>query len=189
VSIQPVTDKRLDDLGHLFMTDDVASRCWCMWFIIPVKDFHEAGGEGNRARFVDLATKSDHPMGLIAYQDGEPVGWVAVGQWSRYVRALKTPTYRGGETKEGSSTWLSPCFFVRDEARGSGLTQAMLAAAVQFADENGAKAIEGFPYSGKKRRSGGDIQVSFQSVFEACGFKVVRTPSSSRVVMRRELNR
>ena len=67
------------------------------------------------------------------------------------------------------------------------MTQIMLEAAVKFAEENGASAIEGFPFQGEKRRSSGDIQVGFQSVFEACGFKIVRTPSTSRVVMRREL--
>ncbi len=187
-SIQPVTRKRLGDLGRLFATDATAARCWCMWFIVPVKDFHSAGPEGNRARFSKLAAEDEHPLGLIAYQSDEPVGWVAVGPRSRYVRALKTPTYRGGEAREDSSTWLVPCFFVRREARGSGVTAALLKAAVQIARASGAAAIEGFPFSSAKRRSGGDVQVGFRSVFEACGFRVIRTPSASRVVMRRELN-
>jgi hypothetical protein len=135
----------------------------------------------------ELAANSDHPIGLIAFGDDEPVGWVAVGPRSWYARALKTPTYRGGNSADDSSSWLVPCFSVRDKARGSSLTQTMLESAVQLADENGAQAIEGFPFSGEKRRSRGDIQVGFQSVFEACGFEVVRVPSSNRAVVRREL--
>jgi hypothetical protein len=63
----------------------------------------------------------------------------------------------------------------------------MLEAAVQLAQEQGATAIEGFPFSGSGRRASGDVQVGTESVFSACGFSVIRTPSSSRVVMRREL--
>lgn len=187
--IEPVTSERLADLANLFATDEVANRCWCMWFIIPVKDFHKAGAKGNQAHFRELAARSGRPMGLIAYQDGEPVGWVATGPRSRYVRALKTPTFRGGDTDEDSSTWLVPCFFVRETARGIKLTETMLQAALQYAEENGATAMEGFPFSGDGRRRSGDIQVGFQSVFEACGFEVVRAPSTNRVVMRRELHR
>ena len=158
-----------------------------MWFIIPVKEFHAAGSEGNRAEFRELTMTSDNPMGLIAYQDGGPVGWAAVGPKSRYVRALSTPTYRGGVSTDDSSIWLIPCFFVRKAARGTGIPRALLKAAVQSARENGAAAIDGFPFSGDKRRSSGDIQVGFESVFLSCGFELLRTPSASRVVMRREL--
>jgi GNAT superfamily N-acetyltransferase len=159
-----------------------------MWFIIPVKDYHTAGGEGNRASFKALAEDSGLPMGLLAYENaGEPVGWCAVGPRSRYVRALKTPTYRGGEPEDNSVTWLVPCLFTRKDMRGSGITRALLQAAVEFARQNGATALEGFPFSGSARRSSGDVQVGFESLFSSCGFHVVRTPSPSRVVMRREL--
>ena len=178
LSIVPITVDRLNDLGRQFETDEVANRCWCMWFIIAVKDFHKAGAQGNRAKFAEIAANSDHPMGLIAFENDEPMGWVAVGPRSRYTRALKTPTCRGGDLADDSSSWLVPCFFVHDKARGSSLTRTLLEAAVQLANESGAEAIEGFPFSGEKRRSRGDIQVGFQSVFEACGFEVVRAPAS-----------
>lgn len=184
LTIQPLTNDRIDDLGWLFSTDNIAEDCWCMWFIIPVKDFHAAGRAGNRVSFSDLATKSDLPLGLLAYQDGEPVGWVAVGPRERYVRAVKTPTYRGGDAAE-SGVWMTPCFFIREDKRGAGVGRALLEGAVQLARENGAVAVEGFPNAGKKSSS--DPQVGFAVVFSACGFQVVRTPSASRVVMRLDL--
>jgi GNAT superfamily N-acetyltransferase len=189
LTIQAVTSELIPDLGKLFSTDPAADRCWCMWFIIPVKEYHAAGGEGNRASFCELAAGSDLPLGLLAYQDGEPVGWCAVGPRSRYVRALKTPTYRGGEAREDSDVWLVPCFFVRKDARRRGVTRALLEAAVRLADENGAAAIEGFPLSGTQGRSSRDNQVGSEALFSACGFEGIRTPSTSRVVMRRTLKR
>ncbi|MCA9970136.1 MAG: GNAT family N-acetyltransferase [Anaerolineales bacterium] len=187
LTVQPVTERLLDDLAQLFGTNEVTERCWCMWFIIPVKQFHAQGSAGNCAQFGALAAADAQPMGLLAYQDGEPVGWCAAGPRSRYVRALKTPTYRGGPPEDDDAVWLVPCFFVRPEARGAGVAQALLEAAVALAAAAGATAVEGFPFSGAKRRSGGDVQVGFEPLFAACGFEAVRAPSASRVVMRREL--
>ena len=67
--------------------------------------------------------------------------------------------------------------------RHTGVTKALLSAAVDLAWENGATAIEGFPYRGEKRQSR-DTQVGFASTFTALGFEVIREPSSSRVIMR-----
>jgi GNAT superfamily N-acetyltransferase len=184
--IEKVTSNLLDDMAKLFSTDRSTNDCWCMWFIIPVKEFHEAGSAGNRAKFCQLVASSDLPVGLLAYQDGEPVGWCAVGPRERYARAIKTSTYRGGEAEDGD-IWLVPCFFVRKDARGQAVSQRLLEAAVDLAKENGASAIEGFPFSGSQRRSGGDAEVGFEQMFSACGFRVIRTPSPSRVVMRRQL--
>ena len=185
--IEKVTSDLLDDVAKLFGTDQITNDCWCMWFIIPVKEFHEAGSAGNRAKFCQLVASSDLPVGLLAYQDSDPVGWCAVGPRMRYVRAVKTPTYRGGEDGDGD-IWLVPCFFVRKDARGHEISRRLLEAAVELAKENGATAIDGFPFSGSKRRSGGAVEVGFEPVFSACGFKIIRTPSSSRVVMRRQLH-
>ena len=186
--IEQVTSALVDDLAKLFGSEKIANDCWCMWFIIPVKDFHAAGSDGNRASFCNLLAKSEHTPGLLAYQDAEPVGWCAVGPRSRYARALKTPTYRGGEAESDADIWLVPCLFVRKDVRRRGVSQALLEAAVDLAKQNGATAVEGFPFSGSKKRSG-DIQVGSEPLFAACGFDVIRTPSPGRVVMRRELKK
>jgi GNAT superfamily N-acetyltransferase len=187
LTVRAVTSDLIDDLGQLLSTNKVADDCWCMWFIIPVKAFHAAGREGNRAAFCELLTSSDEPLGLLAYQRGEPVGWCAVGPRSRYIRALNTPTYRQGAVQHDSKIWLVPCFFIRKDVRHTGVSRALLEAAVNVAKEHGATAIEGFPFSSAKRRSSGELQVGFESLFASCGFTVIRTPSPTRVVMRREL--
>ncbi len=187
VTIKAVTSTVIDDLGRLFATDTVADTCWCLWFITSVNAFHAGGHAGNRANFCELAARSDQPLGLLAYRDGEPVGWCAVGPRSRYVRALKTPTYRGAADDHDDDVWLVPCFFIRKDARRAGVSHALLEAAVSLAEDNGATAIDGFPFSGAQRRSSGDTQVGGAALFAACGFEVIRTPSPSRVVMRRTL--
>ena len=117
-----------------------------------------------------------------------PKGWYAVGPRERYGRAIKTPTYRTKEPDTFSKVWLVPCFFVCENARGIGLTKLMLEAAVKLAIENGAEAIDGFPFVGDKRRKSGDIQVGFEKTFLECGFDILRKPSKNRIVVRYVVN-
>jgi GNAT superfamily N-acetyltransferase len=187
VAIRPVDSGSVEDLGKLFGTDRAAAGCWCMWFIIRVKDYHAAGGAGNRASFCDLLAASDQPMGLIAYRDGEPMGWCALGPRSRYARAIKTPTCQGRDPAEDDAVWLLPCLFVRKDARRSGLSERLVRSAARFAKERGAVAIEAFPYAGPDRQ-GKETQVGFEAVFARCGFAVIGRPSASRVVMRLDLS-
>jgi GNAT superfamily N-acetyltransferase len=102
------------------------------------------------------------------------------------VRAIKTPTYHGRDPAEDGSVWLLPCLFVRSDARASGIGGELIKAAVALASEHGARAVEAFPLVGSKRHSR-DTQVGFEPVFSSCGFEVIARPSSSRVLMRRDL--
>lgn len=121
VTVEPLDTGRLADLDELFACDESVNRCWCMWFIIRVKDYQAAGRDGNRAAFVELVEQGPSPMGLIAYDDGTPVGWCAAGPRSRYERAVKTPTLADRDPAEHESVWLVPCFFIRPGRRQQGV--------------------------------------------------------------------
>jgi GNAT superfamily N-acetyltransferase len=179
-----VTYDNFADLERLFDSDRSASSCWCMWFIIRVKDYHEGGGAANRAKFKELAAKSAEPLGLVAYRDGEPVGWAAVGQRSRYARAVRTPTMKDLDQSENDKVWLVPCFFIRPDMRGQGIAGALLKEAVALARKHGASAIEGFPTA---KKSSADRQVGTEPLFVAYGFRAISRPSSNRTVMRLDL--
>lgn len=183
-----VISNLLDDLGNLFCTNRFTEKCWCMWHIIPVKAFHAGGATENRAQLTKLAHTEKEPIGILAYQKDEPIGWCAVGPRERYARAVKAPTYRHKEDEPFTNVWLVPCFLVRSDVRKMGVTVSLLKTAVQLAKNHGAEAIDGFPFaSGGKRRSSSQIHVGFESTFLACGFDPIRRPSESRVVMRRVL--
>jgi len=187
VETKLVTAKNLDDLHSLFCTNKLAEKCWCMWHIISVKDFHAGGAEKNRKQFAELVKTENEPIGLLAYKDKQVVGWCAVGPSSRYERAVKTPSYRHKGEDPYSNVWLVPCFLTHPDSRGLGLSKTLLEAAVQLAKKHNAEAIDGFPFTNEKRRSSGQIHVGFESTFTACGFETIRKPSNSRVVMRRVL--
>jgi GNAT superfamily N-acetyltransferase len=187
LDIHPLEKHRIDDLTTLFATDQTADRCWCMWFITAYKDFHAAGRNGNRALLITYTIDKPDPMGLIAYNDGQPVGWCAVGPRSRYTRAVKTPTMKQ-RSGDDDTTWLVPCFFVHPDHRNAGIAAALLDAAVALATTAGAKAIQGFPLAGSTRRtSGSDLMTGNEDLFNSAGFDVESRPSSKRSIMNLDL--
>ena len=186
LDIKPLTLETLPELKQLFCSDRSTESCWCMWFIIRVKDFHDGGAPANEAWFKSLAESSTHPLGLIAVQDRQPVGWIAVGPRSRYARAVHTPTMKSIDHSDNDDVWLAPCFFVHPNKRRDGIARALLESAVDLARRSGATAIEGFPTAGSKMRSA-DRQVGTERLFKTCHFRAVDRPSSNRVLMRLEL--
>lgn len=89
-------------------------------------------------------------MGLLAYVGDQPVGWIAADPRSRYARAVKTPTLRGGDPGEDDTVWLTSCFFVRRKFRRRGVAGLLLTEAVALASRHGALAVAGFPPRGRQ---------------------------------------
>jgi GNAT superfamily N-acetyltransferase len=190
MDVHPLTRDRLDDLADLFLTGSATKGCWCMYFIHPPKQFQAGWRNGaNRAAFESLVPTASPPMGLLAYDDGRAVGWIATGPRSRYPRAIgpRATILKGRDQSEDDDVWLLPCFFVRVGYRGAGVTAALVAAAVEQAEAHGAKAVEGFPIADAYPKSQDDY-VGKQRRFAECGFECVAEPSPRRVVMRKKLS-
>jgi len=187
MEIRPVTADGLADLGRLFATNGVCSGCWCTFFLLSGREFSAGWGTVNRNRFAEFAAGAGGPVGVLAYRDGEPVGWCAAGPRSRYPRILRSPLMKARDRAEDATVWLVPCFFVRRDARRSGVTRALLAAAVDLAAASGAPAVEGLPLAGSGRHPAAEAYVGIEEVFAACGFEVTARPSPRRLVMRRAL--
>jgi GNAT superfamily N-acetyltransferase len=189
LEIHPATPDRTDDLADLFATHAGTRGCWCLAHILPRKEHVAGWGNGeNRRKFEALQRDADPPMGLIAYEDGKPIAWCAMGPRTRYptTTSPRATIYRDRDPSEDDDVWVMTCFFVRVGHRRSGATHALLEAAVEIARKHGAKAVEGLPIAddyGKER----DAYVGRESLFAACGFERVAHPSPRRVIMRRDL--
>ena len=187
LTVRPVGPDRLDDLATLFGTTKVTNDCYCAWFLVSAQECREGWGAGNRRSFERIAGEEPAPMGLLAYREGEPVGWCAAGPRRRYARALRSTILKGREPDEDAAVWLVPCFYVRRDARRVGVTRTLLEAAVTLARRRRAVAVEGFPLAGDHRRGTGEAFVGGEPLFASCGFTVVARPTPARVVMRRDL--
>jgi hypothetical protein len=176
-----------NDFLNLMQTSESSNRCMCMWWIIPVKDYHNNGHVGNAKQFYELLKADKNSLGILIYDNDIPIGWCACGPRKRYIRAIKTPTFKGRDESEDETVWLIPCFYIRNDYTGKGIVSLLIEEAIKQAKINRAKAIEAFPYCTDKRINSGDIQVGFDKEFQKCGFKQTRKNSEKRIVVRLDL--
>jgi GNAT superfamily N-acetyltransferase len=89
---------------------------------------------------------------------------------------------------EDAGVWWVTCFVVDSRHRRSGIGSALLQAAVDFAREHGAMAIEGHPVDvdalKAARVAGSAIYTGTVAMFAAAGFVEVARTYPSRPVMR-----
>src|SRR6185436_14463585 len=67
--------------------------CWCMYFRLPYKTFHENKPDGNKKMMKRLVDK-EKPQGLIASMNNEPVGWIAMAPREDYMRLANSRVFK-----------------------------------------------------------------------------------------------
>ena len=191
LTIVPANEARRDDLAAIFGTRGDTSRCFCQRFkMAPGESWRSVGPEELAFR-LRRQTDCGHPRsrttsGLVAYLDGEPVGWCAVEPRSAYPRMLRSnrvPWEGRDEDKGDDSVWAITCFVTRTGFRKRGISRALARAAVDFARARGARALEGYPITTKEVILG-ELHVGTEATFAAAGFTEVSRPTIRRVVMR-----
>jgi GNAT superfamily N-acetyltransferase len=102
------------------------------------------------------------------------------------VRLGSTPWAGRAEDKDDDSIWAVTCFVTRAGFRRRGLSRALASAAVEFARERGARAVEGYPMITKpgEEITWDELRVGSRSIFADAGFTEVSRPTKRRVVMR-----
>ena len=85
LSFHPLTPGRWRDLERLFGLRGACAGCWCMWWRLSRPEWNRGKGDGNRKAFRKLVRSGAEP-GVLAYADGEPVGWCAVAPREQYPR-------------------------------------------------------------------------------------------------------
>jgi GNAT superfamily N-acetyltransferase len=191
VSVVPANEASWDDLQVVFGRG-AAAKCQCQriklgdreWWYMPVEE---------RAHRLREETDCGHPeadetSGMVAYLDGEPVGWVAVEPRANYRRLKGSSVPWSGRTEDPDDpgVWAIVCFAIRPGYRRQGITRPLAKAAVEFARAHGAKAVEGYPMVPKTGQnvSWGEMNVGSRSTFAAAGLREVSRPTTRRIVMR-----
>lgn len=184
--IHPLTPARWDDLVALFGERGGSDGCWCMFWRLGSAEYNAGRYEGNRRAFKRLVGESPRPPGLLAYLDGEPAGWCALGPRDDYGRLQRSRVL--GPLDE-RPVWSVVCFYIDRHRRGSGLARELLAAAAEFARSHGAETLEGYPLDPAHRRpSSSEAYTGVVSLFRDAGFhEVARRGSTARPVYRLEL--
>lgn len=98
-----------------------------MWWRLKRSDFAKRAGRKNKTamkRIID----SGHVPGLLAYAEGDPVGWCSVATRETYPVLERSWTLK---RIDDESVWSVVCFFVGKPFRSKGLMSSLLEAAVR----------------------------------------------------------
>ena len=191
IAVVPANEPSWEDLQTIFGTRGAASTCRCQRYKLRRREAFRSFPAEERAQRLREQTDCGHPesdttSGLVAYLDGEPVGWCAVEPRAAYeglVRNNRVPWEGRAEDKADDSVWAVTCLLTRVGFRKRGVSRALARAAVDFARERGARAVEGYPMITKNVILE-ELHVGTESVFADAGFTVVSRPTPRRVVMR-----
>ncbi len=194
ITISPANEASWEDLQAVFGTRGDPSRCFCQRYKMQPGESWASFPAEERAFRLRAQTDCGHPgsgttSGLVAYLDGEPVGWCAVEPRNAYPRLLlktRVPWDGRAEDKNDETVWAVTCFVTRTGFRRRGVSRALARAAVDFARDRGARAVEGYPMITEPGRDimPVEVHVGSRSAFAEAGFVEVSHPTLRRVVMR-----
>jgi GNAT superfamily N-acetyltransferase len=180
LSFQPLTSNRFADFEHLFGPRGACAGCWCTFWKLRGKAYEENTGEPARQMQKSIVDSGVVP-GLLAYSNGEPVGWIAVEPRSAYPKLAHSRILKPVDDED---VWSVTCFFVASQARRQGLTVDLLKAAVEYVKEQGGKIVEGYPVDAKKDMPPAFIYHGVAAAFQKAGFVEVARRSETRPIMR-----
>ena len=184
MEFHPVTSDRWSDVEALFGPRGACGGCWCMTWRLSSSEYEQEKGPGNRASF-ERIVKSGLEPGILAYEDGQPIGWCAVAPRSEFPRLERSRILK---PVDDTPVWSIVCLFVRKSHRSRGVGTALIRAAVSFAASNGAEVVEGYPVEPKKDHMPDVFAFTgIASSFLAAGFHEVARRSDTRPIMRFEV--
>jgi GNAT superfamily N-acetyltransferase len=184
LTFKPVALDRWADFEALFGKRGACGGCWCMWWRIKRSDFERRKGDGNR-RAMRALMKAGEVPGILAYTEGQPVGWCSVAPRSAYPVLGRSRILKPLDDKP---VWSIVCLFVHKDYRDRGVSVKLLEAAVDYARGQGAKVVEGYPVEPKKDRMPAVFAFTgLATAFLHAGFTERARRSPTRPIMRREV--
>ena len=195
LEIRPLTPTRANDVKTI-TRGTWGTQCWDLFFRYTPDQRQKMGLSGlskdendrrRRETIRKLARRRHAPL-LVAYREDEPVGFVSLGPRADYAEVQRS---RSMPPVDDVPVWVIPCMTVLKAYRGQGVALALVRAAVDYATEHGAPAIEGYPRKDGKRMSDGAVFMGTESLFRRAGFRKIRDllpkpppGSAPRVTMR-----
>ena len=182
LEFHPLTPERWADLEELFGPRGACGGCWCMWWRLSRSQWTKQKGAGNRRTFRKLV-QAGNPPGLLAYSQGRPVAWCALGPREIYPVLERSRTLARVDDRP---VWSITCLFVARPFRRRGVTAKLLAASVQWARRRGARIVEGYPVEPRQAALPDAFAwTGTASAFRKAGFGEVARRSATRPIMRK----
>jgi GNAT superfamily N-acetyltransferase len=194
ITVLPATPERWGDIAGLF----AGTPCLCQYWRMSSSAYGRIP-EGQtrqdqlakRKQALYRQLEGPTPPGVIAYLDGQIVGWCGFGLRAEMERLARSRTIPKVDERP---VWSIVCFLVRPGYRRRGVARALLRGAIECAQAHGAPALEAYPVDPAGRRiDTAFAYVGMAAMFEREGFRRVvetsaRSAGLSRWLMRLELD-
>jgi GNAT superfamily N-acetyltransferase len=177
----PLIHDRWQDFEKLFGKNGACAGCWCMFNRLTRKEF-EAGQYDKNKRAMKKIVGNGREPGILAYLNGEVVGWCSVEPREKFEALKKSRVFK---PVDDTPTWIISCVFVDKNYRNMGVSEGLIKAAVKHVKKNGGVAVEGCPVEPRKDRMP-DVFAYYglPSSFKKAGFKEIARRTEIRPLMR-----
>lgn len=189
IQVLPATAERVDAVEQALTGGGDGANCQCQWWTLSARAFQETTRD-EREGMLHAELAASPPPGLVALVDGAGAGWVRVGPRVRQPRLARTRAFAATsrEPWDDAGVWAVSCFSVRKEFRRRGVTTALLAGAVDFARDHGARVLEAYPIDPEVTKVPvNTLYHGVLSVFLDAGFAEVGRSHPHRAVVALEL--
>lgn len=180
LSFHPLTPDRFSDFEQLFGPRGACGGCWCMFWKLRGLAFDENTGEPARQMQKSVVDSGAVP-GLLAYNDDQPIGWIAIEPRSAYPRLAHSRVLKPVDEQ---NVWSVTCFFVDRKYRKQGITIGLLKAAIEYVQSKGGRIVEGYPVDARDNIPDAFAYTGTMSAFKRAGFKEVARNSPRRPIVR-----
>jgi GNAT superfamily N-acetyltransferase len=191
LEVHPATLDRFDDLRSILSPrNQSAQACWCLTYRLTNAENSSLTGEARPLRLQRLCEEK-YPPGVIAYVDGLPAGWSAVGPRTEFERLKRSKTI---QFMDDTPVWSIVCLVVKAGFRRQGVARSLIEGAVKFAASHGANVIEAYPIETNGERVSASLAFTGTSeLFSSAGFTLceqtqAKSAGKVRVIMRRAVD-
>jgi len=181
LTFSTLTPDRINDFEILFGPRGACAGCWCTYWKLPASDYDKLRGDGARQVQRSLIEQGVVP-GILAYEDGSAIGWVAVEPRSEYPRLARSRVLKPVDDLE---VWSITCFFTAKNHRRKGVTVELLRQAINYVGVKGGKIVEGYPVVPKGTNAPAPfVFTGLPAAFIKAGFVEVARYSPTRPIYR-----
>ena len=148
IKTYPLDPSRWIDLVKLFGERGACGGCWCMSWRLSASEFAKGKGASNKRALKKIVDHRE-PVGVLAYANGEPVGWCAVAPREQFVRLENSRVWKRLDDKP---VWSVTCLFILKPFRRKGVSVELLKGVIKFCKSKKVQIVEAYPeepYSNK----------------------------------------
>lgn len=155
-----------------------AQGCWCLAFLLGHARESELHGDARAEAMRSLCRRRAHAPGVLAYDDGDVVGWAGISPWNEVHEFSHGRRYPELET---DGAWVLWCIRVRAGHSAQGVATALIDGARDYAVRRGASAVLGFPVdNGETKVNRTLASVGVRRMFDRAGFRHVGDVDGTR---------